>query len=137
MTQRITVEQYREILVAEPKPRRQHKYGAKPVVQDGIRFDSKIERHRYLNLRLLEAAGEIEGLQHHPRYVLTDACEVEGVKQRAVVYEADFEYTWHGKAVTEDVKGFITPESKRKMKQFAARYKRLVRVVKRADDPIG
>lgn len=137
-TDRISVEQYRAFVgVDSTQPKRAHKYGAKPVVQNGIRFDSSIEQRRYQSLRLLEAAGIIEALRHHPRYTLTDACEVEGVKQRAVVYEADFEYLHDGRTVTEDVKGFITPEAKRKMKQFAARYQRLVRVVKKANDPIG
>lgn len=137
-TERLSVEQYRAFVGVEPTPsKRAHKYGAKPIVVDGVRFDSTIEQKRHALLSLLAAAGTITALRHHPRYTLTDACEVQGIKQRAVVYEADFEYLRDGRTVTEDVKGFITPESKRKMKQFAARYGRHVHVVKQANDPIG
>ena len=54
-----------------------------------------------------------------------------------VAYEADFEYQWQGQTITEDVKGFITPDAKRKIKQFQARYNRLVYIVTDYRDHIG
>ena len=36
-----------------------HKYHAKPTVYDGIHFDSKKEAARYLELKLLQKAGDV------------------------------------------------------------------------------
>lgn len=52
-----------ELLVA---PR--SKYGAKPTVVDGFRFDSTKEARRYSELRLLEKAGLIRDLEMQPRF---------------------------------------------------------------------
>lgn len=42
-----------------PKGPAAHKYGAKEVWVDNIRFDSKLEAEHYKKLKLLKAAGEI------------------------------------------------------------------------------
>lgn len=136
-TERISIEQYRALVGIEPHPSRGHKYGAKPVTYNGIRFDSTIEYQRWLFLDIAKMAGMITDLRHHPRYVLTEACVVEDKKQRAVVYEADFEYVKEGQTVTEDVKGLITQAARIKIKQFAAKFGRTVRIVKKASDPLG
>jgi hypothetical protein len=81
------------------------KFHAVPVDLDGLRFDSKAEAARYGELKLLEAAGVIAGLRVHPRYLLVEKARVNGENLRAVVYEADFEYTEAGVKVAEDVKG--------------------------------
>jgi len=44
------------------------KYGAKPMVVDGIRFDSTKEARRYSELRLLEKAGQIRDLETQPKF---------------------------------------------------------------------
>jgi len=44
------------------------KYGAKPMVVDGFRFDSTKEASRYRELRLLEKAGEIADLETQPKF---------------------------------------------------------------------
>jgi hypothetical protein len=44
------------------------KYGAKPMVVGGIRFDSTKEARRYCELRLLEKAGLIKDLETQPRF---------------------------------------------------------------------
>lgn len=94
------------------------RYGnVKKITEDGIRFDSKREYLRYLDLKLLERAGEISQLKVHPKYPIT----IGGVDimvssnqhnkwDRHLTYEADFTYIkWHrnggnGDRVIEDVK---------------------------------
>lgn len=132
-TERMSVEEYRA-LHGIPSTNKHH---AVRVQHDGIWFDSRLEANRYKILRIAEQSGYIANLKVHPRYVLTDACEVQGVKQQAVTYAPDFEYEHDGEIVTEDTKGQVTAESKRKMKQFAARYGRHVRIVKDYQEHIG
>jgi len=36
-----------------------HKFGAKPTVSDGIRFDSKLEARYYEQIKLRKRAGEV------------------------------------------------------------------------------
>jgi hypothetical protein len=100
-------------------PKRRNKYGAKPVVDNGQRFDSTSEFRRYCTLKLMERAGEIHGLELHPVYKLRvdghDICE----------FEPDFRYlTATGQLVAEDSKSpaTITPEFKLKAKLFRALY---------------
>jgi len=76
------------------------RYGnVKKITEDGIRFDSKREYLRYLDLKLLEKAGEIRHLEAHPKFPIT----IGGVKimvssnqhnkwDRHLTYEADFVY---------------------------------------------
>lgn len=68
---------------------------------DGLRFDSKKEAQRYVQLRLRERIGEIVSLEIQPRFRL----EVNG--QKVCEYRADFRYTEQatGRVVVEDVKG--------------------------------
>lgn len=84
------------VLLKESKGR----YGnVNKIVEDGIRFDSKREYLRYLDLKLLVRAGEIRALKVHPKYPIT----IGGVDimvssnqhnkwDRHLTYEADFEY---------------------------------------------
>jgi hypothetical protein len=93
------------------------KYHAQPVVEDGIRFDSKAEWRRYGELKLLAQAGDIHGLECHPRFPLV----VNGHK--VGYYEADFRYHERGRGViVEDVKGVVTPIFRLKKKLVAALY---------------
>lgn len=91
-----------------------HKYSAVPTTVDGIRFHSKGEAMRYQELRLLEQAGAISGLELQPKFKL----EVNGVKIGD--YVADFRYTEAGKVVTEDYKGMKTPVYNLKKKLMLA-----------------
>lgn len=97
------------------------RYGnVRKPVHDGIRFDSKREFLRYIDLKLLERTGEIQDLKVHPKYPITIggipimvALNQHKPWGRHLTYEADFEY-WeydrphgHGhlrKLVIEDVK---------------------------------
>ena len=92
-----------------PKPR---KYRNEPTVLDGQRFDSRRELNRWLELRLLERAGEIRELQRQVAYELVPAQrDWHGQHVRAVRYVADFVYrTATGVLIVEDAKGIRTPE---------------------------
>lgn len=120
-----------------------HKYNAKKTTVGNITFDSKAEAARYTMLRVMQSAGKIANLKLQPRYVLLDKFSVLSseppavTKFRATEYVADFEYVHEGEVVTEDVKGLILPLSKLKMKLFAAKYGRLVKVVTSPNDSVG
>ena len=112
-----------------------HKYRAKPTEVDGIRFASQKEARRYQELKLLEKAGKIEGLELQPRFPLY-AQSTSGYLRRAVStatdpkllkvgeYRADFKYL-DGRTVpyvVEDVKGFQTELYKWKKKHTEIQY---------------
>lgn len=94
------------------------KYGAKKVEVDGVKFDSQKEARRWTQLKLLERAGEIEGLERQVKFVLIpaqrepDSIGARGGKikgkliEREVAYIADFVYIENGEKVVEDVKGY-------------------------------
>ena len=85
------------------------KYGAKKTQVGEVTFDSKKEAQRYMELQLLERAGEISNLrrqvkidligQYRPMYTRT------GRKMRLT---ADFAYIEDGIEVLEDAKGMWT-----------------------------
>lgn len=98
---------------------KRHKYRAKSVTVDGIKFPSKKEARRWSELRLMEKAGEISNLERQVKIplfgkngpIMTDS----GKSQRT--YVADFRYVdWrlNGVIVIEDSKGYETPEFKLK-----------------------
>ena len=85
------------------------KYGAKKTQVGEVTFDSKKEAQRFMELQLLERAGEISNLrrqvkidligQYRPMYTRT------GRKMRLT---ADFAYIEDGVEVLEDAKGMWT-----------------------------
>lgn len=94
------------------------KYGNDKVLYDGIEFDSKLEKNRYIFLREAEERGEIENLQCHVTYEIipkmtrqevvhlkTKDKIVERVVFSATKFTPDFVYTRNGNVVAEDVKG--------------------------------
>lgn len=93
---------------ASLKPSR-NKYGAKKEVVRGIKFDSKKEASRWMELQLLERAGEISDLkrqvkveligQHRPLYTRTG---------RNMKLTFDFSYIEDGLNIYEDAKGYPT-----------------------------
>jgi hypothetical protein len=111
------------------------KYGNRKVTVDGIVFDSKREAARYKELKLLQEAGEIKGLQMQVPFELIPAkyehferfSEKTGKKlkdgvrcvEKSVTYIADFVYTdcKTGNQVVADAKGYKSKEYilKRKM----------------------
>ena len=111
------------------------KYGNRKVVVDGIQFDSKREARRYLYLKALETAGQIQNLQLQVEFELIPnqyaSYERYGKKgqrlkdgkrlvEKKCSYVADFVYEQNGKTVVEDSKGHRTKDYilKRKMMLF-------------------
>lgn len=73
---------------------------------DGLKFDSKAEAKRYLQLRSMLEDGHITDLQFQIRYELTPKMiRADGTTERASHYVADFQYIHHGTLIIEDVKG--------------------------------
>jgi hypothetical protein len=101
-----------------PRKRGGSKYANVHCEVDGQRFDSKAERDRWLQLRMLERAGEIRNLRRQVKYVLIEKQErPSGGIERECSYVADFVYLRHaGQHVVEDVKGAETPEFRIKRK---------------------
>lgn len=96
---------------------RRNKYGNKLAVVDGIRFASQREARRYVELKLLQQAGEISDLKLQPRFTIM----VNGVK--VCTYTADFSYrNSRGEFVVEDVKGVRTRDYKLKKRLMLAVY---------------
>lgn len=105
------------------------KYGNRNVVVDGITFDSEREAHRYTELKILEKADKITGLQLQREFELipaqremTDQIYTKGpnegklkpgkVIEHKCSYMADFVY-WDldtGKMIVEDAKGMRTKD---------------------------
>ncbi len=79
-----------------------NKYRNVKVVVDSVSFASKKEAARYVDLRLLEKAGSINDLQHHPVYKLSAGGRVIG----KII--PDFQYIENGALVCEDVKSTPT-----------------------------
>ncbi len=109
------------------------KYRAQPTEVDGIRFHSKKEAHRYVELKLLEKAGHIARLKLQQRFELvtplTDLrADVKNLERVVCIghYVADFCYDLLAPQVTrfvvEDVKGWKTPMYRWKKKHFEAQY---------------
>jgi hypothetical protein len=94
-------------LQAEPKAK-WSKYNNVKVEFDGYVFDSIKERARYIELRALQAAGEITDLLLQIPFELN-----EGGKY-SLKYVADFTYWINGQYIVEDVKGFRTAVYKKK-----------------------
>lgn len=105
-------------------PNAKSKYHARKTVLDGITFDSKKEANRYAELKLMERAGLIKGLQRQVRFELIPAFDCDGKHYRPTAYIADFVYidAKTGAEVVEDCKGFRTDVYRLKAKMFARKY---------------
>jgi hypothetical protein len=85
-----------------------NKYHNKKTVINGIVFDSKKESSRFIELTLLQRAGEITGLERQKRFMIVPSTKTE----RAAYYVADFVYCdKKGYKVIEDVKSAITKKN--------------------------
>lgn len=80
---------------------------------DGKKFDSKHEKDRYMQLKMLQNAGEISNLRVKPRYELI----VNKVKICERGFYPDFSYEQDGKTVIEDTKSKATVTDVYKMKR--------------------
>lgn len=92
------------------------KFKNQPIVLDGIRFDSRKEAARWIELRLLQKAGLISDLHRQVKFDLA----VNGIKVCA--YWADFTYIENAALVVEDTKSSATktPVFRLKAKLMAA-----------------
>lgn len=96
---------------AEKKPKKGNKLHAEKVdmtMPDGtlMHFASKREARRYMDLWLMQRAGEITNLQTQVTYpLLPKQVHPDGTKERAIDYVADFVYEKDGETVVEDSKG--------------------------------
>lgn len=77
---------------------------------EGIKFASKREAKRWVDLQLMERAGLITELKRQVRFELNEG----GTFKYA--YFADFTYLVNGKYIVEDSKGTLTREFKKKQK---------------------
>lgn len=90
-----------------------HKFKAKPQEYDGIKFPSKAEAKRYLELKVLQEKGEVLFFLRQVPFHLAG-----GVK-----YVCDFMIFWADGSVTvEDVKGMKTPLYIAKKKMVESTY---------------
>lgn len=95
------------------------KYKNRKAVIDGITFDSRKEADRYMELRLLEKAGEIQNLHRQVKFVLipkqySKTEFTKKGKQRLAEHEcsyvADFVYKKGRETIVEDTKGYRTAD---------------------------
>lgn len=98
-------------------PTKRPKYGNTRITVDGVTWDSKRERARWLVLWARKCAGQIADLRRQVRFDL----HAQG-GQKVCSYVADFVYTEGGRQVVEDVKGMKTPMYKLKRKWMAAEH---------------
>lgn len=109
---------------------RLNKYKAQVTHINGRRFASQREAKRYVDLSMLERAGEIRDLKLQPKFQLTVNGEPVRIRSkrypngRKVTYIADFSYieTNSDLFVIEDAKGMDTPLSKLKRALVEAIY---------------
>lgn len=87
----------------------------------GITFASKMEKNRFLELKVMEQARLIKDLKTQPRFELIPP---DSEHPKPLVYVADFSYYDMTKQdwVVEEVKGFETKEYKIKSRLFKMRY---------------
>jgi hypothetical protein len=107
------------------------KYHAVPVHVDGIRFASKVEAARYLELKLLEKTGLIADLERQPVFPL-HIVEIWRSGAPLVIfhagrYTADFRYTdlgvyALGEIVVEDVKSEATKTTAYRLRKTMAEH---------------
>jgi len=89
--------------------RKRLKYRNIPITVNGIKFDSKAEYKRFVELELLQKAGKISNLQMQKDFELQPSFQDnQGEKRRSIKYIADFVYKENGAIIVEDLKSKIT-----------------------------
>ena len=93
------------------------KYKNRKVSYNGEEYDSVKEYRRHDELKLLQRAGKISGLERQVKFELIPSQKLGGkVVERACSYIADFTYYEDGKLIVEDCKGYATEVFKLKKK---------------------
>ena len=99
------------------------KYNAKQVEFDGYKFDSQSECEFYKHLKSQLETLQIKSFKIHPTYELQPAFTKNGIKHRAIIYEADFEFvSKNDEIIVVDIKGLPTQAAILKKKMFDYRY---------------
>ena len=95
-----------------------NKYHNKKVIVDDIKFDSKKEANRYIELKQLEQEGMISNLERQVKIEIQPRFSYNGKIIRPIYYIADFAYkdAKTGMTIYEDTKGFKTDIYKLKYK---------------------
>lgn len=108
------------------------KYGAQPIVIDGICFASRHEARVYEAHVLELRAGVIRDLRWQVRYPLVVANLETGELTEVAVYVADFVFVEvaTGATVVEDAKGVVTPVYALKKRLMEALYGIRIREVR-------
>ncbi|MBB6672610.1 DUF1064 domain-containing protein [Cohnella nanjingensis] len=104
---------------------RTSKYGARHVIADGRRFDSRAEYRYYEQLKLRLRAKDIASFECQVRYTILDPYKhpTTGRKVQGIVYVADFVVTHlDGSHEVIDVKGVRTEAYRNKKKMFESKY---------------
>lgn len=114
---RLRYQQIRHLLPEGQQQGAPSKYSNIRTEVDGLKFDSRREARRWLELVRLQAAGAISDLRRQVRYPLRiGTFTVE-------TYVADFAYSEDGQTVVEDSKGgVLTREYLRKRRWMKAIY---------------
>ena len=95
-----------------------NKYHNRKTEIDGIKFDSKREANRYIELKLMEQAKAIQDLKLQVKFPLVK----KSAHGKEIVYVADFVYYEDGHMVVEDSKGYRTDIYKLKKRLMAELY---------------
>lgn len=110
-----------------------NKHHAKRTFVDGRWFASKMESQRYLQLKIMEGAGVIRGLECQPKFDLW-VTNLETKKRTKIGrYTADFKYIENGEEVYEDVKGHMTKDADLRIKMVEAIYGIEIRLIRKND----
>lgn len=121
-----------------PNRQKGRKYNNKKVEYNGILFDSKKEKDRFVFLKEAEEQGLISNLQRQVKFELLPAIKEKYIKhlktkekecertvQLAISYTCDFQYEKDGVMVVEDIKpspALIPKEFVLKEKLFRYKY---------------
>lgn len=101
---------------------KRNKFGAVRTEVDGIKFHSKAEAERYLQLRKQALDRTIKDLVLQPKFTLYGPDDKGGLHKLGT-YTADFMYVRKGQEIVEDYKGSTkTPLYNWKRKQFLLYY---------------
>lgn len=115
----------------KPKPVKKmgHKFNAISTVNDGVRFDSKLEARYYDLLKLKKHEGSVLFFLRQVPFHIHGENQSAGVR-----YVCDFQVFYaDGSVEFIDIKGMETPDFKMKKKLVEASYPVEIKVLKRGD----
>lgn len=107
-----------------------NKYHNNKVVLNGVKYDSRKEANRGMELEFLERIGQIKDLQKQVAFTLQEKyTNNKGEHIRAINYVADFVYERDGKKYVEDTKGVRTEVFNIKKKMFEYKYPEYIFII--------